>query len=181
MQAVRAQETSDIRKLLRRAYRMEAASGYDSENVIKRILSSRSQKFGVVGIREEQIIENAYLLQTVRSVLRLDDRNLVDCYYTVNDHGRLRARKEFMCAMAAESLKDRIGAPKWYITDLVREWSHMGRTHDDRWWQEHLLIRQRQLQTWRVGGKRTLGVMPTLHAWLDGIEDRLGEEMRDVL
>lgn len=177
MNAVQRIAKDDIRLRLRRAYASEVPNGYDSENVFARLLQGHGGKHEVLGIRESRIVEGSYLLRDVRALLSRKDLNLIDAYYTIPANGRLWGRKENRCALVAEVLYSQLGYHKWYTADVVREWARQRRHHNDKWWASHLFKTQRQLHAWRHGSDAKIGILPALHAWLDGVEDRVEDNI----
>jgi len=177
-----AVDEDDICRVLRRAYRVEAQEGYDTENVFARLLSGRGERFGVLGIREERIIENAYLMRSIKNLLRIDDRNLLDCYYTCSFNPRLKAHKEGHCARVGEELRNRLTfrADKWFVVDVVRHWANLRRKHNCAWWADHLDMEKRQLERWQYGWRDHKGIIRTLDEWLEGVHDRLSASLYSI-
>lgn len=148
---------------LRSAYRCEA------RDVCKISTYLADLRGGSIGARSnltpwDMLAESAIIIALMRETLPGSLRDIIDLYYTVPNDMVLFNRRERMARIISYKLALQMpGLDRWYLCDVVREWSGGTRKYTDLQWAKRLKINPSTLYRWRVGnGRKHKGVMREL-------------------
>lgn len=109
----------------------------------------------------DRLAEAAMIIATMRNGLSETLRDVIELYYTVdNDPVLFNHRKERLARLVSYRLSLRmVDADRWYLCDLVREWSGLARQMTDHQWSLKHGYSLRLLHRWRLGRRKTGGVL----------------------
>ena len=122
----------------------------------------------------ERIGQAAMGMSLIKSILHMNERNVLDAVYTVANGHALVSHKELTCRLVAFQVAEKLREyPRWYMADITRGWAGLRRNHDDKWWADHLGKSTKTLQRFRNGNQNKDGVLTVLDRWHDSAVSKL--------
>lgn len=161
--------------VLRFAHKWEAASLIKSPSVQRSSRSSSPDAFTPL----DCVADAAMILSLVRRTLAANDLFVVRMFYIVPATPELKKRKEELTVDVAERLTREIRRPKWWIADVLREWSGVKPDHDYKYWARNLSVSQATLYRWARGRNKD-SIYTTVEADMQRATDALYDAMLEV-
>ena len=92
----------------------------------------------------DNVAQAAMILAFVDRTLLEVERDVVALYFAPPTAGQ----KEFCATYVGHRLSEQLSRPKWWVVDVLREWSGAGALHNVDWWAQNLQRNRKTLYTW---------------------------------
>lgn len=132
-----------VEDVLRFAHRWSCASLIKPPSMQRSSRSSDPQLL----TKLDNVAQAAMILAFVQRELPEIERDVVTLFFTPPGE----ARKEFLSAYVGHRLHENLNRPKWWIVDVLRQWSGARPQHTVKWWCENLHQSQPTLWRWARG------------------------------
>jgi len=120
----------------------------------------------------DNVAQATMILAFVQRSLPEIDRDVISLFFIPPGD----ARKEFLAAYVGHRLHEQLNRPKWWVVDVLRDWSGARAHHQVKWWCENLGQSQPTLWRW-ARGRDDRSVYTTIERDLAKAIDSLHEPM----
>lgn len=122
----------------------------------------------------DNVAQAAMILAFTERTLSEVERDVIALYFEPPGSGH----KEFCAAYVGHRLSEQLNRPKWWVVDVLREWSGTGAQHKIDWWAQNLHKHRNTLHLWgRSRDPRS--VYSVINRELTGALGKLWDPMHD--
>lgn len=111
----------------------------------------------------DHIAQAGLTIHLANRTLMLPEREFMIANYTLPIGGKLGLvnKKELSCKLVSFDVYEQINrcCDRWFVNDVVRGYCGLSRQHTDRWWADHLGIKDRQIYYYKGGRDKRLGII----------------------
>lgn len=133
-----------IDDVLRFAHKWEAASLIKSPSVQRSSRSSDPDSMCPL----DNVAQAALILSLAKRTLSASELSTIRLYYLIPADPQLQKQKTVLILHTADRLHVKTGRPRWWLADVLREWSGGYPEHDAKWWSENLKVTKMTLWRW---------------------------------